>query len=372
MKLRSNIKHDLSLLALFLTFGVINLFPHSLKSQSVEFKSVDFPNDSHIPIAVGTNEKLIKTTNETIRNEFNISSLDPEKVENFNWVSLFHDVVVSEDVAQITFSGELETNTIYYIDREFFIDLETGKLIDPTFIPFHLLFKANSYFNFLEKYWVPGIKETIMEFQKCAGEGALPYCSFYDIQYGPTDNNTILLSLNDDDCVPRVIQACTPSYSNSIMFDSLKKNLNDYGRQVLINDQYLSMNRIEKLAYAHKTLPLAPKNIFITGKIDNKYSFKMGLQIKKDNTISGSYYYDSNKVALHLNGYIDDGEIYLKESHDGKITGRFKFKISNKYSLDAINYNDKYLTGNWSSPDKSKTYAIDFEDLIADKIANNY
>ena len=341
-------------------------------SQDIKFNSITFPNDSHIPKAIGQDTILVNQINKTIQEEFNISNLDPEKVENFNWVSLFHDVVVAENVAKITFSGELETNTIYYINREFFIDLETGKLIDPTFIPFHQLFKADSYFNFLEKYWLPGIKETINEFQKCAGEGALPYCSFYDIQYGPTDNIKIMLSLNDDDCVPRVIQACTPSYSNSILFDCLKKNLNDYGRKVLIDDQYLSMNRIEKLAYSHKTLPLAPKNIFITGEIDKQYSFKMGLQIKQDNTISGSYYYDSNKVALHLKGYINDGEIYLKESHDGKITGSFKFKISNKYSSDAINYNGKYLTGNWSSPDKSKTYTIDFEDLIADKISNNY
>jgi len=373
MKLKKEPMQHIYRIIVISVFGFFYLFPSSSISQTIEFKSVEFPNDSHIPIAVGTNEKLIETINETIRNEFNISSLDPAKVENFNWVSLFHDVVVSEDVAQITFSGELETNTIYYIDREFFVNLETGKSISPTFIPFHQLFKPDSYFKFLEKYWIPGINETISEYQNCTeDDSSFPYCSLYDIKYGLSKESKLVLYLNNDDCVPRVLQACTPSYSNSIMFDSLKKNLNDYGRQVLIDDQYLSMNRIEKLAYSHKTLPLAPKNMFITGKIDNKYSFKMGLQIKKDNTISGSYYYDSNKVALHLNGYIDDGEIYLKESHDGKVTGRFKFKISNKYSLDAINYNDKYLTGNWSSPDKSKTYTIDFEDLIADKISNNY
>lgn len=111
-------------------------------------------------------------------------------------------------------------------------------------------------------------------------------------------------------------------------------------------------------------------NLFFFGKIDNKYTFSMAINIDSTKKITGYYYYDNKREKISLKGQSFNETITLVETHNQKETGFFELMISknhNSYGLfiydDENEDNSKYLTGKWLSADKKKVLNIKFTEL---------
>lgn len=92
---------------------------------------------------------------------------------------------------------------------------------------------------------------------------------------------------------------------------------------------------------------LSDGEYYFRGIIDHKYSFEMKFELK-ENSISGAYYYDSQKKEITLSGNIINGQLELDEKYKEKITGHF---TSSVLTTDSI-------SGVWKSP-KGKKLSFD-------------
>lgn len=54
------------------------------------------------------------------------------------------------------------------------------------------------------------------------------------------ENKKLSISLIDD-CYPHVVQACTPVYDVTVELDTIKKCLNNIGKYMLIESNYMKM-----------------------------------------------------------------------------------------------------------------------------------
>jgi len=110
--------------------------------------------------------------------------------------------------------------------------------------------------------------------------------------------------------------------------------------------------------YAQSLKTTIPDDIFIIGKIGEKYPFKMGLTFKDydyEVTIVGSYIYDSKpNNRIELKGYKQNNILEINEYVDGEITGHFTIKESTD---DQENNTYK---GKWTNADGTRTYDVDF------------
>lgn len=78
---------------------------------------------------------------------------------------------------------------------------------------------------------------------------------------------------------------------------------------------------------------------YFKGLINFKYAFHMRFTVE-NNSISGAYYYNSQRKEIELNGSIINGNLEVDESYKDKITGHFS---SNVFTSDSI-------SGIWKSP----------------------
>lgn len=347
---------------------VFVLLSIAVQAQSgIVFKSVSFPPDSYIPMAEGTNRQVAERINDQIKSTFDIESFDIDQVDEFRWSSLTYELTQLGNVVGISYSGEYISNTLYMINSQMFFDTTTGDELEEVDIPFHALFTLETYFPFVEKYWLSGVNKEFEAVSECAEHDVDPYCSLYGVLYDIKESD-VLLELDNEDCLPRVLQACTPMYSTKVPLSVLTEYLSDFGKKVLLEDGYVSKNVTEKLIYGKRHLDRMPNHLFVTGKINGKYPFKMSLDMRGDGSVSGHYYYDSKKVNIVLSGEMVDGQIELKEKSNGTVTGKFSLLISEDYSSDGVRFNGKYLSGKWKTPDSSKVYPVVFEEVISNKL----
>ncbi len=88
---------------------------------------------------------------------------------------------------------------------------------------------------------------------------------------------------------------------------------------------------------------------FYEGQIDGKY--KIYVSLKSDNgTISGKYYYDSQRKLLDVSGYQKGDSLFLKESYKSKITGDWLVKMD-----------DQRVNGKWEN--KNKKFSLEMQEL---------
>lgn len=311
------------------------------------------------------NSKIIEKINSQILERFMINSFEQKKLKEFRWYEVECGSELKGDLLYIWFKGEYYGPYPSFVEDDFYFSLKTGELLKANTIPFHSLFTLSGYLDFLNKYWLDGIKKEFKSAIECAD--AEPYCSYYDIYTYSVEKDKLSITLSDD-CYPRVNQACSPYYKISIKLDSIKPFLSELGKYMLIESNYLSKSNIDKYNLNNLLKPKIPNNLFFFGKIDNKYSFSMAINIDNSNTISGYYYYDNKLEKIILKGKNYNETISLVETIDKKTTGFIELTVSKKYNSDGLfiyddNENYKYLTGKWTSSDKKKVFNIKFTEL---------
>ncbi len=293
-----------------------------------------------------------------------INSYHQSELEEFRWYDIEFHSEVKEGIIFIAFVGEYYGAYPSYVEGELFFSAKTGEQLTYFDIPFQALFSLNGYLTFMQRFWLPVVKNEFKEAIACADSE--PYCSYYDVSGYSVDGNKFSMSLTND-CYPRVIRACAPSASLTLSVDSLTEYLSDQGKKILFEDTYTAKTGVDKLLYNRAVANDIPKNIFLFGKTNGKYPFSMALTIDDSfRTVDGCYYYDNKWEKLTLTGLqLDEVSTELEESVGEKITGYFVLNRSAKYARDAFpvygpGTESIYLSGFWSNPDRTKTYEIEF------------
>lgn len=234
---------------LFLFFGVTTLMSYSqefvvekvLLTETVENKYV-----SEIPklkdLSSDSNQ-VAEVVNSSILDRFMITGFVQSELEEFNWFEVRFSSEIKENILYISFTGEYYGAYLNSISEEMFFDLNTGAPLKLTFIPFEALFTLSGYSDFLNKYWIEGVKIEFEKAIKCAGME--PYCDLYDISRFTVDSNMLSISLTDD-CYPHVVEGCSPVYEIAVELDSIKPYLNNLGKYILIESTYMKLSPIEK------------------------------------------------------------------------------------------------------------------------------
>ncbi len=311
----------------------------------------------------GVNQAVAKI-NAAILDLFMINSYYQSELEEFRWYDVEFHSEVKEGIVFIAFAGEYYGAYPSYVEEELFFSASTGEKLTYLDIPFQALFSLDGYLTFMQRFWLPVVKNEFKEAIECADSE--PYCSYYDVSGYSVDGNKFSMSLTND-CYPRVIRACAPSASLTLSVDSLTEYLSDQGRKILFEDTYTAKIGVDKLLYNRAIANDIPKNVFLFGKINGKYPFSMALTIDNSfRTVDGCYYYDNKWEKLTLTGLqLDEVSTELEESVGEKITGYFVLNRSAKYARDAFpvygpGTESIYLSGFWSNPDRTKTYDIEF------------
>ena len=306
------------------------------------------------------NNAVVKKINAQILDRLNISSFEQNESEEFHWYGMKHGSEINDDMLFIWFIGEYYAAYDNYVEDCFYFSLKTGEILKMNAIPFQALFTLSGYLDFMNKYWLNGAKKEFNEAFKCGG--IEPYCSYYDIKKYYIRENKLFLSLVDD-CNPRAMRACSPAYGISVELSDVKEYLNDVGKYILIESDYFSKSSIDKFKENKRLNNKVPDNLYLFGKIDNKYPMSMAIYIDKENRVLGYYYYDNKLHKLNLQGEKKGEQILLTEKANGKITGSFELKInmdSKGFIMTSSNDKFEYLSGTWSDANKTKQFDITF------------
>lgn len=313
------------------------------------------------------NNKIVEKINAEILDRFMINSFNQNEIKDFRWHEVECGSEIKGDILYIWFKGVYNGPYPSFGEDDFYFSLKNGELLKLTEIPFQSLFSLSGYLDFLNKYWLDGVKKEFATAIKCAE--LEPYCSYYDIYSYRVEKNKLVINLIDD-CYPHVVMACSPYYQISIKLDSIKPFLSDLGRYILIESNYMSKSIIEKFNENILLKPRMFNNLFFFGKLDNKYAFSMAINIDSAKKITGYYYYDNKREKILLKGQCINETISLIETHNQKTTGFFELMISKNYDSDGLfiydddnENNSKYLTGKWLSADKKKVFNIKFTEL---------
>ena len=302
--------------------------------------------------------EVVGKINAQILDRFNITSFEQNELEEFRWTGVESGSEIKEDILFIWFKGTYYGAYDNYVEDCFYFSLKTGEKLKMSEIQFQTLFTLSGYLDFINKYWLNGVKKEFKRAIKCAGYE--PSCSYYDIDFSVIENK-LLISLNAY-CYPRVTRACSPYYNLSIPLDSVKAYLNDVGKIILIESDYFSKSPIDKFIENRRLKEEIPDNLFLFGNIDGKYPISMAISIDKQNQILGYYYYDNKLQKLNLYGMKKGEEILLMEMEEvnGIITSSFRLKISKDFDpigLFIMTYDGRreYLTGGmWYNAKKPK------------------
>jgi hypothetical protein len=184
-----------------------------------------------------------------------------------------------------------------------------------------------------------------------------PHCSLYDIDSYNIYDNKLSISLTFD-CYPHVAQGCSPAYSVSLELDSIKQYLNNIGRYILLESNYMNLTPIEKYLENERLKVIVPDNVFLFGKIVDRYRISIAINIDNQEDILGLYYYDAKFQQISLNGRIEGDTMYLTEIANNKQTGFFEFAI------DVYNYP---IVGKWMNLEKTKSFDVKFTTIITCK-----
>ena len=279
------------------------------------------------------------------------------------WDYINFDYLIQDDILYINFNGEYTGAYPVQVEDFFFFNIKTGEKLQMSRIPFQSLFTLSGYFDFINKFWLNGVKEAFKEAKKCAG-GDEPYCSFYDINYS-IDNNKLLVSMTDD-CYPRVVRACSPYYNISVDIDDIEEYLNDIGKYLLVENN--STYPIDRLIANNSVTGHIPENMFIFGRIDDKYPFSMAINIDYQNQITGYYYYDNRRQKINLHGVQDGDYILLTEEVNGQITGYFELTLSANWRSNTTYTNLGYLSGIWLNGNKTNMFDITFNTIKTTRV----
>jgi hypothetical protein len=293
--------------------------------------------------------------NSQILDRFMIKSYVQSELEEFRWYEVGFSSEIKDSILYISFAGEYYGAYPNEVSDEMFFNLKSGETLNITEIPFQALFTLPGYLDFLSKYWIEGVKAEFLTAVECAEFE--PYCNYYDINRYTVNDNKLSVYLTDD-CYPHVAQGCSPVYNISVYLDSIRQSLNNTGKYILIESNYLNMTPIEKFLENERLKEKVSDNLFLFGKIGDRFPFSMAINIDKPDDISGLYYYDNKLQKINLKGQIMNDSIFLAETVNNKQTGFFEFDI------DIDNYP---IDGHWLNFEKTKSLDVEFINIITCK-----
>jgi hypothetical protein len=306
-------------------------------------KLKDLSNDSN---------PVVDRINSQILDRFMINSYEQSELEEFRWYDVVCSSEIKDSILYISFSGEYYGAYPNGVTDELFFDLKSGETLKLTEIPFQALFTLSGYLDFLNKYWLEGVKTEFTTAIECAGFE--PYCNYYDIKNYSVNDNKLSISLTDD-CYPHMAQGCSPVYNVTIELDSIKQSLNNIGKYILLESNYINMTSIEKFLENERLKGEVPKNMFLFGKIGDRYPFSMAINIDKQDDIFGFYYYDTKLQKITLKGQNKNDTTFLTETFNNKQTGFFELDINwDYYSTD----------GKWLNSEKTKSLDVKFKKIM--------
>ncbi len=327
--------------------------------------SLSFQSKNELPKVVALKKEFeasAKKINQFILKEYQIEDYQLKKDEDFRYSGCTFQYQVDDNYLFLKTEGGYYGPYPSEGENEYVFEIKTGEIVESESLPFQALFTLDGYLDFIDKYWIKDIqKEFAISTSDC--EGTSPYCSYYDIENYEVIANKLSFSITND-CYPHVSQACTPYLTKEISKEILKLYLSDLGYKLLFKENYTSKKGIKKFLMNQKEKPNCENNMYLFGKINNSYPVSMALTLsKKDNTVSGYYYYDKKKQKIKLSGKYSNNTIELSEYTNNQNTGNFVLKFETEYTDDGIfiyepNQVHKYLTGKWFN-DKTK-YKIKF------------
>ena len=331
------------------------------------------------PIArdlTGKNQLMVDKINAEILSQFGISDFNENQTYEFRWGNVTTTYEIDKEILHMHISS------IYYggnypndYEDDLYFNLESGEPIYYTQMPFESLFTLQGYLDFINTYWLLGAKEKFNAATSCAGME--PLCSYYDIENYTIKGSKLTVSLTNY-CFAHVAQFCSPDYTISVELDSIQPYLNESGKTILSERDNFSKNPIGRIRANQKLFNnhtfKKQNKLYLFGNIDNKYPFSMALNIDSVGQISGYYYYDKRHQNLILKGQKKDNFISMTETVNNQQTGFFELKYSSKYEANGFfimgsNGNDKYLIGKWRNPENTKSFDINFTEVIP--VSNN-
>jgi hypothetical protein len=341
---------------------LLALLFYSLKGYSQEYviekvnltETVEHKYVSEIPRLKDTSaddNPVVDQINAQILDRFMITSYEQDEIEEFRWYGVECTAEVNGNILYISFSGEYYGAYPNYVADEMFFDLTSGNPLQATVIPVQALFTLSGYMDFLNTWWLEGVKAAFTEAIECAESE--PYCSVYDIDYR-ADSNTVSFFLTDD-CYPHVAQGCSPVYRITFEPDIIRPYLNATGKYLLLEGTYKNMTPVEKFREHERLIHEVPANVFLFGTIGDKYPFGMALNLDHPSEISGFYYYDSKLQIISLSGQHTDDTMFLTETVNHKQTGSFVFDLN----IDHVP-----IDGKWMNAGKTKNLDVSFSKII--------
>jgi hypothetical protein len=228
-------------------------------------EDIVFARTANIPHAVSNRpDDRVDKINSVILEYFDLKSFESDQAEDFSWSSLSFETEMDENIIAIHIRGSYLGPYPSEIDDVLFIS-KSGYKMDAVDIPFYTLFKHDSYFNFLDKYWNGKCEVAMQKAAECAG--GLPSCSCLDMSVSAANDNLVIATSGD--CFPHAAQACNPKATAQISLKDLAPYLSDFGKKVVVEQGYYSKTALEQLNIANEYRYGLPNVMFIRFDIVN-------------------------------------------------------------------------------------------------------
>jgi hypothetical protein len=228
-------------------------------------EDVVYTRTANIPHAVSNRpDDRIDKINAIILEYFDLKSFESDQAKDFSWSNLSFETEMDDNTIALHIKGSYMGPYPSEIDDVLFID-KGGYKMDATEIPFYTLFKHDSYFNFLDKYWNETCEAARSEATQCATQA--PTCSCLDI--GVTSSNQNMVISIAGDCYPHAAEACNPKALVQVPIKDLTPYLSDFGKKVVGEQNYYSQSALQQFNIANEYRYKLPNVMFIRFDIVN-------------------------------------------------------------------------------------------------------
>lgn len=111
--------------------------------------------------------------NKKILEHFGLNSFENSSLEDFVHAGLTFSWEATGEVFYLNYEGEMIVGRSHHDEGEMVFDLNNGKLLEYTPIPFQALFTPEGYFEFLNKHWLDRFEKELKQGEVCAEMDAI-------------------------------------------------------------------------------------------------------------------------------------------------------------------------------------------------------
>jgi hypothetical protein len=297
-------------------------------------EDVVFTRTANIPHAVSNRpDDRIDKINAVILEYFDLKSFESDQAEDFSWSNLSFETEMDDNTIALHIRGSYMGPYPSEIDDIIFID-KGGYKMDAPEIPFYTLFKHDSYFSFLDKYWTETCEAARSEATQCATQP--PTCSCLDLKV-TSSNQNLVISITGD-CYPHAAEACNPEATIQVPIKDLTPYLSDFGRNVVTEQGYYDKTALQQFNIANEYRYKLPNVMFIRLDIINAQDDSqadqavLGLQLLPgDDSFSGKIegwfnYLNIDQEPVRVVGEFSEFGGFSVKDPTGNLPGEFSFR----------------------------------------------